>query len=123
MAQWRRPPHETLDADRSCGRERTGPCGWQILNDPACTATPVPAELRAPRRQGLVTSSLSVRSMKTIEIQGKTMATADPGRVRERAAKARSAASGRLRIGDDWNAITIIALSQDNQPLEARCAS
>ena len=56
--------------------------------------------------------------MKTIEFQGKTMATADPGRVRERAARTRSAASGRLRIGDDWNAITIIALSQDN-PLKA----
>jgi hypothetical protein len=32
--------------------------------------------------------------------------------------KPRSAARGRLRIGDDWNAITIIALSQDN-PLKA----
>jgi len=31
----------------------------------------------------------------------------DPGRAR-----------GRLRIGDDWNAITIIALSQSN-PLKA----
>ncbi|MDA8109674.1 MAG: ATP-binding protein [Betaproteobacteria bacterium] len=30
----------------------------------------------------------------------------------------RPAAGGRLRIGDDWNAITIIALSQDN-PLKA----
>jgi hypothetical protein len=28
------------------------------------------------------------------------------------------AATGKLRIGDDWNAITIIALSQDN-PLKA----
>lgn len=46
------------------------------------------------------------------------MATAGPGRVRARGAKSRSAASGRLRIGDDWNAITIIALSQDN-PLKA----
>jgi Histidine kinase-, DNA gyrase B-, and HSP90-like ATPase len=44
------------------------------------------------------------------------MATADPGRRRERAARA--AGGGRLRIGDDWNAITIIALSQDN-PLKA----
>jgi len=32
--------------------------------------------------------------------------------------RVRVAASGRLRIGDDWNAITIIALSQDN-PLKA----
>jgi len=31
---------------------------------------------------------------------------------------ARRASSGRLRIGDDWNAITIIALSQSN-PLKA----
>ncbi len=46
------------------------------------------------------------------------MTTADPARARERAAKTRPAASGRLRIGDDWNAITIIALSQDN-PLKA----
>ena len=33
-------------------------------------------------------------------------------------ARARVASSGKLRIGDDWNAITIIALSQDN-PLKA----
>jgi hypothetical protein len=33
-------------------------------------------------------------------------------------AGARPAVSGKLRIGDDWNAITIIALSQDN-PLKA----
>lgn len=33
-------------------------------------------------------------------------------------AKPHAAARGRLRIGDDWNAITIIALSQDN-PLKA----
>jgi len=46
------------------------------------------------------------------------MATAGPGRVRERSAKSRSGTGGRLRIGDDWNAITIIALSQDN-PLKA----
>ena len=46
------------------------------------------------------------------------MATAGPGRVRARGAKSRSAAGGRLRIGDDWNAITIIALSQGN-PLKA----
>ncbi len=32
--------------------------------------------------------------------------------------KTKSKASGRLRIGDDWNAITIIALSQSN-PLKA----
>ena len=32
--------------------------------------------------------------------------------------KHKSRASGRLRIGDDWNAITIIALSQSN-PLKA----
>ena len=31
---------------------------------------------------------------------------------------AQPTARGRLRIGDDWNAITIIALSQDN-PLKA----
>lgn len=37
---------------------------------------------------------------------------------RARRAKPHAAASGRLRIGDDWNAITIIALSQDN-PLKA----
>jgi hypothetical protein len=37
---------------------------------------------------------------------------------RRRGAPARPAASGRLRIGDDWNAITIIALSQEN-PLKA----
>lgn len=35
-----------------------------------------------------------------------------------RAAGSAPAASGKLRIGDDWNAITIIALSQDN-PLKA----
>ena len=56
--------------------------------------------------------------MKSIEFPDKHMATANRGTVRQRAAKARSAASGRLRIGDDWNAITIIALSQDN-PLKA----
>jgi len=56
--------------------------------------------------------------MKSTESPHKSMATADPGTVRQRAAKARSAARGRLRIGDDWNAITIIALSQDN-PLKA----
>jgi hypothetical protein len=43
--------------------------------------------------------------------------SAAPGAPRRRA-PARSAAGGRLRIGDDWNAITIIALSQDN-PLKA----
>jgi hypothetical protein len=32
--------------------------------------------------------------------------------------KARSRESGKLRIGDDWNAIRIIALSQSN-PLKA----
>jgi hypothetical protein len=32
--------------------------------------------------------------------------------------KKRAADSGRLKIGDDWNAITIIALSQSN-PLKA----
>jgi hypothetical protein len=46
------------------------------------------------------------------------MPIADPGTVRRRAPKTRPAASGRLRIGDDWNAITIIALSQEN-PLKA----
>ena len=35
-----------------------------------------------------------------------------------RAGRSHFAASGKLRIGDDWNAITIIALSQDN-PLKA----
>src|SRR5581483_3796420 len=35
-----------------------------------------------------------------------------------RPGRADLAASGKLRIGDDWNAITIIALSQDN-PLKA----
>jgi hypothetical protein len=34
------------------------------------------------------------------------------------AAKARGQARGKLKIGDDWNAITIIALSQSN-PLKA----
>lgn len=43
--------------------------------------------------------------------------SAAPG-ARRRRAPARLAAGGRLRIGDDWNAITIIALSQDN-PLKA----
>jgi len=38
--------------------------------------------------------------------------------LRRSSGRARVAASGRLRIGDDWNAITIIALSQDN-PLKA----
>jgi nitrogen fixation/metabolism regulation signal transduction histidine kinase len=33
-------------------------------------------------------------------------------------ARPRQATGGKLRIGDDWNAITIIALSQDN-PLKA----
>src|SRR5712691_468977 len=37
---------------------------------------------------------------------------------RERGASASRAVSGKLRIGDDWNAITIIVLSQDN-PLKA----
>jgi hypothetical protein len=37
---------------------------------------------------------------------------------RRPAGRAKVAASGKLRIGDDWNAITIIALSQDN-PLKA----
>src|SRR5712691_4465000 len=37
---------------------------------------------------------------------------------RSRGANASRAVSGKLRIGDDWNAITIIALSQDN-PLKA----
>jgi hypothetical protein len=30
--------------------------------------------------------------------------------------KAKSRDSGKLRIGDDWNAIRIIALSQSNPP-------
>jgi hypothetical protein len=34
------------------------------------------------------------------------------------AAKPRERARGKLKIGDDWNAITIIALSQSN-PLKA----
>ena len=34
------------------------------------------------------------------------------------AAKSKESASGKLRIGDDWNAIRIIALSQSN-PLKA----
>src|SRR5439155_18472552 len=34
------------------------------------------------------------------------------------AAKSRESESGKLRIGDDWNAIRIIALSQSN-PLKA----
>lgn len=46
------------------------------------------------------------------------MAIAGSGKTRQRAAGTRRASSGRLRIGDDWNAITIIALSQDN-PLKA----
>jgi len=37
---------------------------------------------------------------------------------RARAANGKSAATGKLRIGDNWNAITIIALSQSN-PLKA----
>jgi len=41
-----------------------------------------------------------------------------PSGTRRRARAAPPAASGKLRIGDDWNAITIIALSQDN-PLKA----
>jgi hypothetical protein len=44
--------------------------------------------------------------------------TAQPSGERRRGRPAPGAASGRLRIGDDWNAITIIALSQDN-PLKA----
>jgi hypothetical protein len=43
------------------------------------------------------------------------MQSSSPGR-RDKPAKQR--ASGNLRIGDDWNAITIIALSQSN-PLKA----
>lgn len=39
-----------------------------------------------------------------------------PGK--EKRDRAPAAAAGKLRIGDDWNAITIIALSQDN-PLKA----
>jgi hypothetical protein len=46
------------------------------------------------------------------------MATQETVRVRRRGTQARPAAGGRLRIGDDWNAITIVALSQDN-PLKA----
>jgi len=46
------------------------------------------------------------------------MPIADPATLRRRTPKTRPAASGRLRIGDDWNAITIIALSQEN-PLKA----
>ncbi len=41
-----------------------------------------------------------------------------PSGARRRGRPAAPAAGGRLRIGDDWNAITIIALSQDN-PLKA----
>ena len=39
-------------------------------------------------------------------------------RLRSNASSPQKLAGGRLRIGDDWNAITIIALSQDN-PLKA----
>ncbi len=45
----------------------------------------------------------------------------NPGRAtppRRRVASAIKGATGRLRIGDEWNAITIIALSQSN-PLKA----
>jgi hypothetical protein len=44
--------------------------------------------------------------------------TANTRRGREQARSHSGPARGRLRIGDDWNAITIIALSQDN-PLKA----
>jgi hypothetical protein len=43
---------------------------------------------------------------------------AQPSGVSRRAVGLRGTAAGRLRIGDDWNAISIIALSQDN-PLKA----
>ena len=43
---------------------------------------------------------------------------ASPQTRRRPAGRPQIAASGKLRIGDDWNAITIIALSQDN-PLKA----
>jgi hypothetical protein len=46
------------------------------------------------------------------------MTTSEAPRARRRRASRQPAAGGRLRIGDDWNAITIIALSQDN-PLKA----
>ena len=46
------------------------------------------------------------------------MTTSEPARARRGRASRQRAAGGRLRIGDDWNAITIIALSQDN-PLKA----
>ena len=46
------------------------------------------------------------------------MTTSEATRARRRRAPRQRAAAGRLRIGDDWNAITIIALSQDN-PLKA----
>ena len=43
---------------------------------------------------------------------------ASPQIRRRPAGRSQISASGKLRIGDDWNAITIIALSQDN-PLKA----
>jgi hypothetical protein len=46
------------------------------------------------------------------------MTASEPTGARRRGGPARPAGGGRLRIGDDWNAITIIALSQDN-PLKA----
>jgi hypothetical protein len=46
------------------------------------------------------------------------LGTPNTPRDRERARSQGSPARGRLRIGNDWNAITIIALSQDN-PLKA----
>ncbi len=42
----------------------------------------------------------------------------EPGPIQGKRSGARFRASGKLRIGDDWNAITIIALSQEN-PLKA----
>ena len=41
-----------------------------------------------------------------------------PGKAQGRSSTARVRSTGKLRIGDDWNAITIIALSQEN-PLKA----
>jgi hypothetical protein len=46
------------------------------------------------------------------------METESRRRRRKRAVATTAPSGGRLRIGDDWNAINIIALSQDN-PLKA----
>ena len=88
-------------------RDGTGGCG-PAARGRASPFPPsdVPAKLRATARS----------SNSPARASGEAIALSNPERQRSPAKPAR--ARGRLRIGDDWNAITIIALSQSS-PLKA----